>query len=412
VQALIERRCKIIVVVDASQDDALRFDDLAILMGRMKVRDGVTLHEIESGQELCLGDHAEEIRGGQRHHFCAEIRYQRTSQPSNGLLVYFKNSLSGDEPPFVWNHAANNADFPHDSTLNQSFRPDQFWAYLGLGQHYISSLVEVQRAEVDEVAASKSFDLRRFARLFLHEVEEDIREDFLHETFVEDNPGTTSARKVNEAIYELRESTKTRAWHKLDGLFHEVHEKWTNSPEIPEALRSRLLDALVDALISMGDELADALRDLRSQVAGLIVTVALGPRDDRNGTLDQKAVDRIAFELRRRFQRPETTKYVRPVLEVADVYNKPDVWESLLDHSDVSTYALSVELICRIGDRLAVDNDAHSEAFRRIVMRCTFHRSKQVRHCAKAIVAALQNGESAVNGKQASKRPRRKKSTK
>jgi hypothetical protein len=52
-----------------------------------------------------------------------------------GLLVYIKPSLTGDEPPDLLNYAAQHLTFPHESTLNQFFTESQFESYRALGYH-------------------------------------------------------------------------------------------------------------------------------------------------------------------------------------------------------------------------------------------------------------------------------------
>ena len=52
-----------------------------------------------------------------------------------GLLVYAKPSFSGDESADLQQFRALHPDFPHQTTAEQNYEPDQFEAYRQLGQH-------------------------------------------------------------------------------------------------------------------------------------------------------------------------------------------------------------------------------------------------------------------------------------
>ena len=52
-----------------------------------------------------------------------------------GVLIYIKASLSGDESDYVIAHKKANPQFPHETTLDQLFREEQFEAYRALGEH-------------------------------------------------------------------------------------------------------------------------------------------------------------------------------------------------------------------------------------------------------------------------------------
>jgi hypothetical protein len=52
-----------------------------------------------------------------------------------GLLLYFKASLTGDEPEDVREYRARFSAFPHQSTADQFFTESQFESYRVLGLH-------------------------------------------------------------------------------------------------------------------------------------------------------------------------------------------------------------------------------------------------------------------------------------
>jgi hypothetical protein len=63
----------------------------------------------------------------------------------NGVLLYLKASLTGNEPPDVKNYADQNTAFPHQSTDDQWFDESQFESYRRLGYHTIEELVGSHR---------------------------------------------------------------------------------------------------------------------------------------------------------------------------------------------------------------------------------------------------------------------------
>ena len=52
-----------------------------------------------------------------------------------GLLVYIKAAVTGDEPSYVLDYERRYPSFPHESTGDQFFSEEQFEAYRALGFH-------------------------------------------------------------------------------------------------------------------------------------------------------------------------------------------------------------------------------------------------------------------------------------
>jgi len=57
---------------------------------------------------------------------------------AQGVLLYFKASLSGDESDYVLGYRRRNPSFPHETTTDQFFTEEQFEAYRALGFHMVS----------------------------------------------------------------------------------------------------------------------------------------------------------------------------------------------------------------------------------------------------------------------------------
>jgi len=173
-EELLKRRCKLVIVCDAAHDPDHAFDDLSKVLRRVQAThgirisdlapsttanpDGRPLHvpvnlaaplptgkeEVKERREL-LRKLSENRASDFRHFFVARILYpecgvQNESGESEhphqeGVLIYIKPSLTGDEGVRLFNFAKRSHDFPHDPTQDQAFSEAQFDAYRQLGFH-------------------------------------------------------------------------------------------------------------------------------------------------------------------------------------------------------------------------------------------------------------------------------------
>jgi hypothetical protein len=141
---LLRRRCSLIVAVDAEADPGYASDSLIQLqrfaridLGTRIVMDwqpiGARAKEVSKnvaasernsthGPHVALGliDYPPPAAGGERQ---------------QGVLVYIKSSLSGDENDYLMAYKARNPAFPQESTMEQLFSEEQFEAYRALGEH-------------------------------------------------------------------------------------------------------------------------------------------------------------------------------------------------------------------------------------------------------------------------------------
>ncbi|WP_166822085.1 patatin-like phospholipase family protein [Thalassoroseus pseudoceratinae] len=176
VEELLKRRCRLVIVCDAGNDPDHHFDDLAKVLRRIQDHHGIRIAELptsspESSVEglpirmpIALTDPLltgsenrtkrqehlaaladERCNNHRSHFFVARILYpeshsDRESDVSErrdreGILIYLKPSLTGDEGIRLFNFARRSDFFPHDPTKDQSFSESQFSAYLQLGFH-------------------------------------------------------------------------------------------------------------------------------------------------------------------------------------------------------------------------------------------------------------------------------------
>jgi hypothetical protein len=66
------------------------------------------------------------------HCAIGEIEYPGNRQ---GILLYIKSSLTGDENDYILYYKQRYARFPHETTLDQLFSEEQFEGYRALGFH-------------------------------------------------------------------------------------------------------------------------------------------------------------------------------------------------------------------------------------------------------------------------------------
>jgi hypothetical protein len=153
---LIKRRCRYIIVCDADADGTYSFGDLGNAIRKCREDIGVEI-ELKTSA-LCPSGPSEEKQSGTAgdagsatpkdklshcHWAVGTIHYDLVDPGAkNGILIYLKTSITGDEPADVLNYRCEHPDFPHQSTSEQWFAESQFESYRCLGQHCIRKLFE------------------------------------------------------------------------------------------------------------------------------------------------------------------------------------------------------------------------------------------------------------------------------
>ena len=127
---LVRRRCRVIVLCDASEDAHYQYDDLSNAIQRCRVDFGVNIRF-----EPCAAPR----RRGQSDDGHAWSHGRATIEYPDGLagvLIYLKPSLSGIDDEIsedVRFYAGRHPDFPHETTADQWFDENQFESYRRLG---------------------------------------------------------------------------------------------------------------------------------------------------------------------------------------------------------------------------------------------------------------------------------------
>lgn len=129
---LARRKCKLIIALDCGQDGDYQFEDLGNAIRKCKIdlsaNINININDLHPTEPSAYGD----WKNAKKHYAIGRITYADQSQ---GILLYIKNSLTGNEPTDLINYKLEKPDFPHHSTIDQFFNESQFESYRHLGQH-------------------------------------------------------------------------------------------------------------------------------------------------------------------------------------------------------------------------------------------------------------------------------------
>ena len=133
---LVRRRCKLIVAIDASEDEKSNFDDLGDSIRKCYTDFGIPI-DINVNQIRADGPN----KLSESHYAIGKIHYEYADVGgAQGILLYIKASLSGNEPADILNYAKREPSFPNQSTADQWFDESQFETYRKLGHHIASAM--------------------------------------------------------------------------------------------------------------------------------------------------------------------------------------------------------------------------------------------------------------------------------
>ncbi|MBU6479856.1 MAG: patatin-like phospholipase family protein [Nitrospirae bacterium] len=128
---MVLRRCHCILVSDAGADPDFAFQDLGNAIRKIRIDLGV---DIDINLERLRRQESTGHTSG--HHGVGTIHYSRVDPGAeDGILIYLKPSLTGEEPVDVLEYASNHECFPHEPTTDQFFDESQFESYRRLGEH-------------------------------------------------------------------------------------------------------------------------------------------------------------------------------------------------------------------------------------------------------------------------------------
>ena len=138
---LLKRRCRLIIVSDASSDPDYKMKNLANLNRKARIDLGINV-------ELDMTPLRPKRNGYVEKNYVKGIIHYPNDQ--NGVLFYIKTSMTGKEPEDLLSYRRENPSFPDETTANQFFNEAQFESYRKLGeivgkQVYADIEEEIQR---------------------------------------------------------------------------------------------------------------------------------------------------------------------------------------------------------------------------------------------------------------------------
>jgi hypothetical protein len=137
---LVKRRCGLIIVCDAEEDDCYGFKGLGNAIRECRIDLGIDI-------QLDVSDITPQKAGEPSKKHCAigTVHYETVDKSApTGTIIYFKASLTGDESTDLKNYQTMHPKFPHDSTANQWFTESQFESYRELGYHEVMTSMNSQ----------------------------------------------------------------------------------------------------------------------------------------------------------------------------------------------------------------------------------------------------------------------------
>ncbi len=134
---MVLRRCAIVVLSDAGADPSFRYEDLGNAVRKIRIDLGIPI-DFETPMPTAWLP-SSSTPG--RHCAIGRIRYSAVDDGAeDGVLIYLKPSLTGDEPADVQHYASQRPTFPHETTTDQFFSEAQFESYRRLGLHVIEQI--------------------------------------------------------------------------------------------------------------------------------------------------------------------------------------------------------------------------------------------------------------------------------
>lgn len=148
---LVRRRCRLVVVIDASCDRQQTFDDLGNAVRKCLTDFNVPI-ELDAGRIKSLS--ATTPQGVS--YATGVIKYSQSDGETapDGVLLYIKPVMIGGENADVLNYSKMHAEFPHESTADQWFDENQFESYRILGYRAARSALLDLVADLDDGVGS------------------------------------------------------------------------------------------------------------------------------------------------------------------------------------------------------------------------------------------------------------------
>ncbi len=135
---MVLRRCHVIVISDAAADSEYHFGDLGNAIRKVRIDLGVPIEF--TALPIYAAPPQSPVKG--MYWAAGRILYSCVDGPDveDGLLLYIKPTVYGNEPRDVLEYKKSHATFPHQSTADQFFDEPQFESYRILGSHIMDQI--------------------------------------------------------------------------------------------------------------------------------------------------------------------------------------------------------------------------------------------------------------------------------
>jgi hypothetical protein len=154
---MVLRRCALIVLSDAGADPGYRFEDVGNAVRKIRIDLGIPIDFDTPMPRRWRPGSEEAAAPAPRHAALGRIRYSAVDPDAeDGVLIYLKPSLTGNEPADVLHYASERPTFPHETTTDQFFSEAQFESYRRLGLHVVE---EICGASADPLRGPSTIDL-------------------------------------------------------------------------------------------------------------------------------------------------------------------------------------------------------------------------------------------------------------
>jgi hypothetical protein len=155
---MLRRRCRLILAVDATQDQNYDFADLGRSLRLAAVDLGIGVEFAPIGINKRTDPASPGVYAA-----IAKITYPERGlvQGHAATLIYLKPGFFADAPADVRAYAGANPAFPHDNTFNQWFTESQFESYRALGAHVVAHICGSEGTENGQLQLSELPDLVR-----------------------------------------------------------------------------------------------------------------------------------------------------------------------------------------------------------------------------------------------------------
>ncbi|WP_394890514.1 hypothetical protein ACG873_03810 [Mesorhizobium sp. AaZ16] len=148
---LLKRKCKLIIVVDGEADPGMNFGAFCDVQRFIRIDEGTRIElDWQPIRDTVIQRQADKVKreplgslAHLRHFAIGRIAYADTAnKKEEGLLLYVKAAVSGDEPDYVLDYERRNPLFPHESTGDQFFSEEQMESYRALGFHSVKCALD------------------------------------------------------------------------------------------------------------------------------------------------------------------------------------------------------------------------------------------------------------------------------